>query len=203
MPRIDTHRGLSLPYRPGNPAGPGASQEEQMRAVWEELNRIAITTAAIDQPASAAAQVGGLFPVTATEIWTRLYDGDFTFPPWSRPPDAYDTTTGIYTVQDEGLYTSTTEFNVEPFPVPGIRVYYLGLRLTVVPVVGPPNELYAHNGGNDTVAGSVTMAITGSLVEGTQLYWDGTIVHDSTTGDVGYSGTMSILRVSGTGDNTA
>lgn len=41
MPRTDTNRGNPLTYVPGPPPAPGSTPEQIIRAVWDELHRIA------------------------------------------------------------------------------------------------------------------------------------------------------------------
>ena len=204
MPRVDNNRGLAIPYRPGFPGDGTGTQEEQMRAIWDEFARIAIATAAIDQPVSVGATVAGLIPVGPTIVWTRLFDADFVNDPWANPSDSFDVQTGVYTVPQEGVYTITMQLTVDAFATPQVKDYYAGIRMTILPageVV--PVETFSYNGGPDTVPVAVLMTWTGTANSGTAFAFDGTVVHEQVTGTTDYRAVLSVVRMSGIGDNTA
>ena len=203
MPRVDNNRGVAIPYRPGFPGAGAGTQEEQMRAIWDELTRIAIATAAIDQPVSVGATVAGLIPVQPTVIWTRLFDADFVGDPWATPSDSLDVQTGVYTVPTEGVYVINMQLTIDAFATPQVKDYYAGIRLTVSPVDGVPASVFSYSGGPDTVPVSVLITWTGAASQGTAFAFDGTVVHEQVTGTTDYRATLSVVRMSGIGDNTA
>jgi hypothetical protein len=175
-----------------------------MRAVWDELSRIAIATAAIDQPTSLGATVDGQIPVQATIVWYRLFSQDYVGDPWVNPADSFDVQTGVYTVPQEGVYTITMQLTVDAFATPQAKDYFAGIRLTVLEVGAPaPEEVFSYNGGPDTVPVSVLMTWTSDAKQGTQFAFDGTAVHEQVTGTTDYRAVLSVARLSGTGDNTA
>ena len=203
MPRTDTNRGVVLTYRPGNPTGPGASPEEQSRAIWEELMRIAISLSQVDEPVSVGAQVSGTLPVANTQVWSRIFDGGYDREIWSMPSNTFDVNNGFYVVPQEGVYSFQAQLSTPAFDAPGNKYYYIGLRGTVVPADGSPTDSRASfNGGFDTVACSVSILATIPLQKGSQVWIDATCVHENNSGTVPYEATLQVQRLSGLGNNT-
>ena len=202
MPRTDNNRGVALPYRPGFPGDGTGSPEEQLRAVWDELGRIAVVTASIDQPVSTGLGTTATIPVGTTETWDRLFDGNFNGEPWIKPADSFDLQTGVYTIPEEGVYSCTAQLNVNAFDQPGIKDYYAGIRITI-DRLGVVEQFANYNGGLDTQPVSVTLLFTKDLYQGDTFYFEGTAVHENKTGTTPKTAVLQVFRLSGIGDNTA
>ena len=204
MPRVDNNRGISIPYRPGNPAGPDASLQEALRAVWDELNRISIATAAIDEPVSTGAQVSGTVNVTQEPpVYTRIFNSGFLVDPWVNPDDSFDVLTGIYTVPQEGVYSVQAQATISEHSTPQNKNYWAGLRMTLTPPGGAPVQYFSYAGGPDDVPLTVTGLFTQQAQKGAQIYFDLAAVHEQTTGPETYGATLQVIRISGTGNNVA
>lgn len=174
-----------------------------MRAVWEELTRIAIATAQLDQPTSVGLRSAGDIPVTLLPTWYILFaDNSLEGVPWINPSSSFDTTTGIYTVPQEGVYSFAVTLTVPAFGG-GNKEYYAGIRMTIAPLSGPPIETIQYSGGIDSTPLTVTLSWTYPAAQGGQAAWDATVVHENQLGTVPFDAVLQINRISGLGDNTA
>ena len=204
MPRIDSNRGVALPYRPGNPSAPDSNVEQRLRNVWDELTQIAIALAAVDQPVSTSLNVTGTVQVNTTPVWSRLFNTGFTVTPWVNPNNSFDPATGIYTFPQEGVYTVQVECTVTEHTTPANKGYYAGIRATIIPADGsPPIEQITYNGGFDSVPLSVYFQLMRPAQKGTQIYFDVAAVHTQTVGPEQYTASAMYIRQSGTGNNVA
>jgi hypothetical protein len=203
MARIDTNRGLAIPYRVGNPGGPNATVEEGLRAVWEELTRVAVSLSQLDQPTSVGAQSAESVPVGTTKNWSRLFNDGFEYPLWENPQTSFDEATGVYTVPQEGVYSIQVVLEFAAFTTPATKNYYGGIRGTVVFADGSGSLVTeAYNGGADTIPVNVTLLRTNRLTKGDTITFDGTAIHETKTGTTQCRGSLQIIRLSSSGNNT-
>ena len=202
MARVDNTRGLSVPYRPASPGRAGVDPAEFQRAVWEELERISISLAQLDQPVVAGARTSERIPVGTTITWSRLFNEGFD-DIWVSPPNTFDRVNGVYTCAQEGVYSALAVLEINAFDAPGNRQYSAGIRTTVTYANGDPASVStAFNGGSDATPVNVTALRTGRLYKGDKVFFDAGAIHDSATGTTPCRGSLQIQRLSSAGNNT-
>jgi len=203
MARVAKNRSSDIPYRPGFPTGIGATPEQIVRALWEELTRISIALAGLDQPmgASVTGSESVSISVAPTLVWTRLFDGTVTSS-WVRPADAMNAATGVYTIAQEGVYKLFVEMIAPAFATPANKAYYGGIRITLTFADGSPSKVITtFNGGYDSVPLTVFGSYLGPLTLGDKISVDASLDHQSNTGAVVVTSFFQIQRVSGARNN--
>jgi hypothetical protein len=204
MPRVDSNRGVPIPYRPGFAPSQGESLEGLARAVWDELQRIGYSLAALDQPMGASVYSSETIVVSKLPAitWTRLFDSGVT-DSWANPSAALNSSTGVYTFAQEGVYSIRVRMTNPALPAPGNRSYYGGLRITVTYINGDPPVTYiTQNGGFDDVPMTVFGSTLYPFQKGDSFTVDGNLAHDTIATTTTANCALEIVRVSGLGNNT-
>jgi hypothetical protein len=188
-----TDRSTPIPYTPANP--PGGDTLDLSRATWDELYRIATEFNNIAQPAAVSAACSEPIAVQATTVWDRLFDENVTYE-WQNPSGQLNTTTGVWTCTQEGLYTLNLVLEAAAFPSPATKTYTASLRTTFHPIIGTPDQQYiSQNSGMDTNALRVNATFMRPLYKGDQIWIDADLTHATKTGNVTCLGVINILRV--------
>jgi len=204
MPRVNNNRTLDLPYRPGMITANDSTVEQLAVALWDELTKIAISMAGIDQPMGASVYDSEVLPISKqpTIVWLRIFDGA-TDAVWARPQSALNTATGVYTIVQEGVYNVSARLNVPAFLTPAIKEYYAGIRTTINYADGSPSTVSAvYNGGQDIVPINVLSGFLLPLTAGDSFFFEAAIDHETQTGSITAQSALQVQRVSGTGNNT-
>ena len=205
MARRDTNRGVSIPYRPGSPPHPQSKPEELVRAVWEDLGRVSIAMGELDHPMGSAVYCNEQVTISKSPavVWDRLFNEGVTNV-WSNPASAMDTTTGTYTIAQEGVYNVLCRLSVPAFPTPAVKEYSARLRMTIEYVNGSPSEIFfANDGGIDTVPLTVIGTFLYPLTKGDKITVDAAIDHETKTGVAQVTAGLQLFRVSSSGNNNA
>jgi hypothetical protein len=186
-------RSSPLPYSPANPPSPNAP--DLSRATWDELYRIAEEFRNAANPSALSATCSEDVAVQAATVWDRLFDENVLYQ-WENPTGTLDTTTGIWTCPQEGLYNINLVLEASPFQSPAQKEYTASLQTTLHPADGSPDKVYvSQNGGIDTQALRVTASFLHPLYRGDQLWIAADLTHATKTGNVQCLGVMNILRV--------
>lgn len=189
-------RSLAIPYAP-LPPPIGGDIENYSRATWAEFEQIRTSLVDLDQPNCIAVTGTEPINVTAAISWQRLLNAGTTTD-YENPGGTFDGTTGIYTCPQEGLYQVTVVANVAAFTTPANKEYYVGLRATLDPVVGPDRTRLAYDGGMDSVPKQAMLTTLVKAFKGDTIYADITAVHATKTGTVDCTSSLQIIRISAT-----
>ena len=73
--------------------------------------------------------------------------------------------------------------------------------MTITPAIGVPREIFIYDGTDDTIPLTVNGELLTPLNKGDRIYFDGTIVHPTVTTPTVVEALMSIIRMSGKGNN--
>ena len=161
------------------------------RFLFEELERIKVALYA--QPVALSINETGTWAVTTVVTWETLFIGET--PGWEVPGGGFDSTTGIWTCPQAGLYDFGLQAEIEPFGG-GNKNYYAGLRLFVRHPDLSIDTYESTDGGADDVPLGVSLSGLIPLVSGDELLAEMTIVHEIFVGSVNYEARMQILRES-------
>jgi hypothetical protein len=190
MPRLTSPN----PYFP-SPSPYVENQEVLTRAVWDEFFRIQQALIDIDRPTAISAVCKEPVTVEATQNWDRMFDEAVSYD-WQLPSGTLNTTTGVWTCPQEGLYQISATVEAPPFPSPATKEYTVSIRLTKHPVDGSPDVvIIAQDSGIDTQAVRVSAGGLRPLATGDQLWMDADLTHQTKTGTVLCTGVLNILRV--------
>jgi hypothetical protein len=184
-------RSAILPYVPSNP--PTGTN----RAVWDEFYKLQQALADLDRPLALSITSTKSIPVQATTVWTRLFNEGIGLE-YALPADQFDTTTGIWTVPQEGLYSVTIIVEIPAFPNAGNRLYEATLRTTVHPVDGSADRVVLSKaGGPDEATLRFTATIMRPLSAGDQIWFDIDLTEETFTGSVSVFNVLNIVRQGG------
>jgi hypothetical protein len=187
----------NIPYTP-SPSPITTNIGDLNRAVWDEFFRIQIALEDLDRPVALTAVCQEPVTVEATTNWDRLFNENVTYD-WALPTGTLDSTTGVWTCPQEGLYQIIATLQAPPFPSPATKEYTASLRLTVNPISGDPDTvIVVQNGGIDTQSLRVQGNFQRPLSTGDQLWLDADLTHATKTGNVTCDGILNIVRLGGT-----
>jgi hypothetical protein len=189
-------RGI-IPYTPGEP--PASTTDPNLaRATWEELYRIRQALADIDRPVSVVVLGDDVLAMNQAPTFERLLDETVTVP-WEQPPGQFNFTTGVWTCPTEGLYLITPRMACPAVPTPQIKSLTVTLRLTVdyINPATPNLVLTVDDSGLDDSPTVVAGVFLLPLVQGDQLWVDGTLQHPQNVANVTVATRLQIVRQSG------
>lgn len=182
-------RSAILPYVPSNPP---AGMD---RAVWDEFYKLQQALIDLDRPVALAINSSEYIAVTPTLTYDRLFDEN-VFYEYQLPLGMFDTTTGIFTAQQEGLYTVDIVIEIPAFPNPGSRNYTATLRTTKSPANGDPDiELISTAGGPDEAPLRFSASILRPLNSGDRVWFDLDLTEETFTGNLTVRSFMHIVRI--------
>ena len=178
---------INIPYSPGQvPTG----VDGLPRFLADEFRRI--QEALVAQPVALSVDETGDYTVGTVANWVRAFVG--ATPGWDVPGGNFDSTTGIWTCPQSGLYSITSELEVSPYGL-GNKNYYAGIRI-YRDSGGVITYRETTDGGVDNVPLGVTLAGLIPLLQGDQLAIEMTIVHETFVGTAPYDIGWQVLAVS-------
>jgi len=196
MPRMDNNRSLPQPYRPANPPAPGNDPGDVIRAVWDEFNRIASAMADLDRPLSVSVRNTDTITVGATASYSTMLNAAPVID-WEQPGGSFNSSTGVWTCAQEGLYQISAAVVSDPFPAPATKSYSVSLRLTRTPLGAGAIDYLFGGGGLDDQFVTASALILLPLTQGDTIVLSAAGVHPTKTGTNTVRASMSIVRVSG------
>jgi hypothetical protein len=192
-----TSRSVPLPYVPGASVSPAASVGDLSRATWDELFKISQALIELDRPAASVVACSEPVNITPTTIYDRLFDENDIYE-WEAPGGQTDSTTGIWTCPQEGLYLFTGVIEIPAFPTPATKEYTATLRTTLIPINGgAPLQILSTAGGLDNMPLRINPNIARPLNRGDTVYQDLDITHHTVSGVITVTAVRNIIRQSG------
>ena len=188
---MSTDRSSSIPYSPAAPHG----ATDFSRAVWDEFYRIAQGLFELDRPVAVTAASMENVTVSAAPVWDRLFDeaGSVTY---ERPAGQLALATGIWNAPIEGLYLIQPVIEVPAFASPASKLFTASLRTTVTPSGGVEKVKISSVGGDDRVPLRIVGSFLLPLNQGTTIFWDLDLTHETKTGTVSVLSVLNITRQS-------
>jgi hypothetical protein len=193
-------RSVSIPYRVGIRPRDGAPAAEAIRAVYDELSKVAQALADYDRPNATIVGAQDDLNVDANPPFERLFDTGVAVD-WERPGGSLDTTTGIWTCQQEGLYHVICKVTVSPLNASASKSYTVEVRTTIdhlddwLPDAAP----VSYGGGLDDQYINAIAILTLPLARGDRLWFDARAIHPNKTGTEPCACNLQIVRQSGIG----
>lgn len=179
-------RSLSVPY---SPAPVPRNPDDLPRYLEDEFQRI--RQALIAQPVAFTISEDYLIAIDTVENWQTVFIGVEPF--WDIPGGGWDSTTGLWTCPQSGLYQLSVTLEVQAFGG-GNKNYYAGLAIVITGE--DPRRLESIDGGDDDVPLGVSLMGQVFLWQGDTLRFEATVVHENGTGNVDATVAAQVLRVS-------
>lgn len=182
-------RSATIPY---SPAPPPIGTD---RAIWDEFYKLQEALINLDRPASLTGSSPEPVPVTASVSYDRLFDEADAIS-YEQPTGQFDTTTGIWTCPQEGLYLLLPLIQVPAFTTPASKLFTATLRTTFTYAAGGTKVVTSSAGGDDRVPLRLQPVFLEPLLKGDTVFFDLDLTHETKTGTVNVISVINIVRQS-------
>ena len=200
MARNTQARSVTIPYRVGIRPRDSAPPAESIRAVYDELSKVAQALADYDRPVVATLSATDTLAVGAAPAFERIFD-EGVDAEWIKPEDTFDPVTGIWTCPQEGLYQVYAKAVIEPLNAPANKSYVIELRGTIDRLNDwiPDGVATSYGSGlDDQYVTAITMILS-PFARGDRLWFDARAIPPTKTGNELCTCTLQISRQSGIG----
>jgi hypothetical protein len=190
-------------YEPYNPSPPPLGLNKPAEIInytWQELYQIASAVINMDRPTAITIISGETVrvrPKNQSVVYTHLFDHGLTYE-FQKPDGTFDTSTGVYTFPEDGLYMIRCSFTMSPMSVPGHLTVTNYLKTSFTYASGAASATYiAQNSGVDDDYVSVEAYFQFPFNKGDTMKHEGGILHDTQNTTTPVTNQLIIHRLSG------